>query len=196
MANNSFIRALQIELLDKEYFLERLSNEYVYKHRLGKVKEYDKKHILNLEKVIQIFAAFYFNEYAVRAKSGKGELFDKKIAEILVNDIDATKVIHAVEWYEKISQIITLYRKCKRSNNHKMDFFEYMDMDVSDEEYQKKLSEFLFLNTGDLLLLNTISNLEKKCIYEDEQDMVIDADRKSTRLNSSHKHRSRMPSSA
>ncbi len=74
LANNSFIRALQIELLNKEYFLERLSNEYAYKHRLGKVKEYDKKHILNLEKVIQIFAAFYFNEYAARAKSGKGEL--------------------------------------------------------------------------------------------------------------------------
>lgn len=175
LANNSFIRALQIELLNKEYFLERLSNEYAYKHRLGKVKEYDKKHILNLEKVIQIFAAFYFNEYAARAKSGKGELFDKKIAEILVSNIDATKVIHAVEWYDKISQIITLYRKCKRSNNHKMDFFEYMDMDVSDEEYQKVLSEFLFLNTGDLLLLNAISNLEKTSVYEDEQDMVIDA---------------------
>ena len=175
LANNSFIRALQIELLNKEYFLERLSNEYVYKHHLGKVKEYDKKHILNLEKVIQIFAAFYFNEYAARAKSGKGELFDKKIAEMLVSNIDATKVIHAVEWYDKISQIITLYRKCKRSNNHKMDFFEYMDMDVSDEEYQKVLSEFLFLNTGDLLLLNAISNLEKTRVYEDEQYMVIDA---------------------
>lgn len=56
-----------------------------------------------------------------------------------------------------------------------MDFFEYMDMDVSDEEYQKVLSEFLFLNTGDLLLLNAISNLEKTSVYEDEQDMVIDA---------------------
>ena len=83
--------------------------------------------------------------------------------------------------YDKIEKvhnkkkIITLYRKCKRSNNHKMDFFEYMDMDVSDEEYQKVLSEFLFLNTGDLLLLNAISNLEKTSVYEDEQDMVIDA---------------------
>ena len=48
-------------------------------------------------------------------------------------------------------------------------------MDVSDEEYQKVLSEFLFLNTGDLLLLNAISNLEKTRVYEDEQYMVIDA---------------------
>lgn len=56
-----------------------------------------------------------------------------------------------------------------------MDFFDYMDMDVSEEEYQRVLSEFLFLNTGDLLLLNTISNLEKTSVYEDEQDMVIDA---------------------
>ena len=39
----------------------------------------------------------------------------------------------------------------------------------------KKIKWIFILNTGDLLLLNTISNLEKKCIYEDEQDMVIDA---------------------
>ena len=31
---------------------------------------------------------------------------------------------------------------------------------------------------------------------KDELQKVIDLDRKSTRLNSSHKHRSRMPSSA
>ena len=31
------------------------------------------------------------------------------------------------------------------------------------------------MNTGDLLFLYAISNLEKTSLYEDEQDMVIDA---------------------
>lgn len=70
LANNPFIRALQLELEEKGYFMERLVNEYEYKYALNKVKQYDKKHILKLEKVIQIYAAFYCNEYAARAKRG------------------------------------------------------------------------------------------------------------------------------
>ena len=41
------------------------------------------------------------------------------------------------------------------------------------------------------------SAIEKGYVPEDLQDLyTTDIDRKSTRLNSSHKHRSRMPSSA
>jgi hypothetical protein len=54
LANNPFVRALQIELEEKGYFLERLINEYEYKRSLNKVKEYEKKKILKLEKVVQI----------------------------------------------------------------------------------------------------------------------------------------------
>lgn len=39
LANNTFVRALQIELEEKGYFLERLINEYEYKRALNKVKE-------------------------------------------------------------------------------------------------------------------------------------------------------------
>ena len=46
-----------------------------------------------------------------------------------------------------------------------------------------------------------LSDFEKenkmKCdIFEKDNKVFIEIDRKSTRLNSSHKHRSRMPSSA
>lgn len=174
LANNPFVRALQMELSDKGFFLERLANEYSYKRGLNKIKEYDKKHILNLEKTIQIFAAFYFNDYAARAKRGKGELFDKKIVEKLVSEISGDKVIHAFEWYYKMSQIISLYRKCKRSDSKKLDFFEYMDFDVSDEDYDEEIVKYAFLNTGDLLLLNSIANLEAQCSYEDKDDLIID----------------------
>lgn len=175
LANNPFIRALQIELEEKGFFLERLANEYSYKYNLGKIKLYDKKHVLKLEKVIQLFAAFYCNDYAARAKRGKGELFDKKVAETLIRDINADKVIHSYEWYEKLNQAMCLYRKCKRSSTIKTDFFDYIDIEVEDDEYEEKLKEYTFLNTGDLLLLNAVANLEKKCLYETEDEYILEA---------------------
>lgn len=175
LANNPFVRALQIELEGRGYFLERLINEYEYKHSLNKVKEYEKKKILKLEKVVQIYAAFYHNEYAARAKRGKGELFDKNTVEVLVSGIDAEKVIHSYEWYEKICVALSVYRKCRRSASIKMDFFEYIDYYVEQEDYYEEMDKYAFLNTGDLLLLNTISNLEKKCVYDSDDEYVIEA---------------------
>lgn len=175
LANNTFVSALQIELEEKGYFLERLINEYEYKRALNKVKEYEKKKILKLEKIVQIYAAFYHNEYAARAKRGKGELFDKTTVEVLVSGIDAEKVIHSYEWYEKICRVLTIYRKCRRSSSVRMDFFEYLDFDVEEDSYYKEMDKYAFLNTGDLLLLNTISNLEKRCVYDSKEEYVIEA---------------------
>lgn len=175
LANNPFIRALQMELEEKGYFMERLVNEYDYKFSLNKVKQYDKKHVLKLEKVIQIYAAFYCNEYAARAKRGKGELFNKKVAEVLVSEINADKVIHAYAWYEKLSQALSIYRKCRRSNNVKMDFFEYIDVDVSESAYDEEMDKYIFLNTGDLIILNAIANIENKCNYDEDEEYIIEA---------------------
>ena len=36
------------------------------------------------------------------------------------------------------------------------------------------MDKYAFLNTGDLLLLNTISNLEKKCLYDSDEEYVIE----------------------
>lgn len=175
LANNPFIRALQTELEEKGYFLERLANEYSYKNGLNKIKSYDKKHVLKLEKVIQIFAAFYFNEYAARAKRGKGELFDKKIVEGLVSEIDAKKVIHSYDWYEKVNQTLSLYRKCKRSETVKKDFWIFLEKEVSDELHWDSMDEYAFLNTGDLLVLNIIANLENKCSFEEDDVYIKEA---------------------
>lgn len=175
LANNPFIRALQMELEEKGYFMERLVNEYDYKFSLNKVKQYDKKHVLKLEKVIQIYAAFYCNEYAARAKRGKGELFNKKVAEVLVSEINADKVIHAYAWYEKLSQALSIYRKCRRSNNVKMEFFEYIDADVSESAYDVEMDKYIFLNTGDLIILNAIANIENKCNYDEDEEYIIEA---------------------
>lgn len=175
LANDSFVRELQSELLKKGYFLERLINEYSYKRDLNKIEEYDKKKILVLEKVIQIYAVYFHNEYAARAKRGKNELFDKKVIEIIISSIDADKVILATEWYEKVSKVITKYRKCKRSNSINMSFLDFMDLDADDNNYYEELQKYSFLNTGDFLVLNAVANLVNIENFCEENDYIIEA---------------------
>lgn len=167
LANNTFVRELQARLLEKGYFLERLANEYEYKRHLNTIGEYDKNHVLTLEKTIQLCAAFYYNSYAARAKRGKGELFDKTILEDIVTSLNAEKVIHAYECYHNMYSAITLYRKCRRSASNK-DFLNYIGEDVTDEHFNNVMDKYIFMNTADLLLLNTIANLETKVNTEDD----------------------------
>ncbi len=175
LANNPFIRELQAQLEEKGFFLERLVNEYEYKNALNKIKYYDKRHILKLEKVIQVYAAFYHNDYAARAKRGKGELFDKKIVEELVSGICAEKVVEAYLCYEKIGQVQAMYRRCKRSECMRMDFFEYINKTVEEDQYEKEMNEYMFINTGDLILLNAVANLKRYTTAENEEDYIIEA---------------------
>ena len=113
--------------------------------------------------------------YAARAKRGKGELFDKKVVEVLVSRINANKVIHAYTLYEKLGQALSLYRKCRRSENVRMDFFEYIDKDVSESDYEEEMDKYIFLNTGDLIILNAIANLEGKCNFDEDEEYIIEA---------------------
>lgn len=69
LANNTFVRELQEDLAKKGYFLERLANEYNYKHNLNSISDFNKDHILQLEKTIQIYVAYYNNQSATKAYS-------------------------------------------------------------------------------------------------------------------------------
>lgn len=175
LANDTFIRALQSDLMEKGYFLQRLFNEYSYKRSLGKVEEFDKKNVLELEKVIQVFSAFYHNEYAAKAKRGKGELFDKKVIENVVSSISSDKVIHSMEWYNKISKVITKYRKGKRSDNYNREFFDFIDIEVEEDDYLDVMGEYSFMNTGDILILNIVANLENSVEYDSQDEYIIEA---------------------
>ncbi len=159
LANNTFIRELQEELLQKGYFLERLANEYNYKHNLNKVQDYTKEHILQLEKTIQIYVAYYNNQSAAKAKRGKNELFDKQSINDLISEINADKVLKALEIYKEICKVITMYRKCRRSIRND-EFLNYMGIEIkNDEEYSFTMDKFLFINTSDILLLNAYANI-------------------------------------
>lgn len=159
LANNTFVRELQEDLAKKGYFLERLANEYNYKHNLNSVSDFNKDHILQLEKTIQIYVAYYNNQFAAKAKRGKNELFDKQNINELISEINSDKVLKVYEIYKELCRVITMYRKCRRVNRND-EFLEYMGLKIeNEEEYTKEMEKFLFINTSDILFLNAYANI-------------------------------------
>ena len=174
LANNTFIRELQVELLKSGYYLERLANEYSYKLSLNKVSEYPKEKILQLEKVIQIYVAFYNNEYAAISKRGKNELFNKDLINELIYGISSKKVLESQDKYNKICKIITMYRRCRRVERND-EFLNYINVyPKSDDEYMDNMDKYQFMNTADLLLLNGFSNINLELDFDEKLKYVID----------------------
>ena len=156
IANHTIIRDLQETLENKGYYLERQINEFDYKKHYGK-KEFKNLVPLKLESVIQHYVGYWLDEYASTAKRGKGLLFDKnKIDEILM-DINADRVIEANNMYENISKIITSYRRTRRNEN-KEEISTFLNMDHKD--FLIVIDEYLFINTGDIVILNTVKLLK------------------------------------
>ncbi len=172
IANHTIIRDLQEALENKGYYLERQINEFDYKKHYGK-KEFKNLIPLKLESIIQHYVGYWLDEYASTAKRGKGLLFDKnKIDEILM-DINADRVIEANNMYENISKIITSYRRTRRNEN-KEEISTFLNMDHKD--FLTVIDEYLFINTGDIVILNTVKLLKdsyKNKNIEFNDDMLI-----------------------
>lgn len=159
LSNNAFIRQLQNDLISKGYFLERLANEYSYKRSIGSILEYQKELILPLEKTIQVYVAYHINSSAAVAKRGKNELFNKDIIDKLISGISSDRVIKSNSIYKEVSKVITKYRKCKRADRND-EFLYFLGYEaLSNEDYATTMDEYIFMNTADLLLLNSCSNL-------------------------------------
>lgn len=175
LANNTFIKELQIELLQKGYFLERLANEYSYKNQLKKVPDFDKEHIFSLEKTVQVYVAFYNNDYAAVAKRGKNDLFNRDLIDSLITSISADKVLTAYGYYDKVCEKITQYRKCRRSRNQNTAFLSSLGHIVSNQtQYENLMQQYVFMNTADLLLLNAFHNLKKnpRALYKSDDNLI------------------------
>lgn len=175
IANHTIIRDLQKSLENRGYYLERQINEFEYKKQYGG-KSLNNLVPIKLESVIQHYVGYWLDEYASTAKRGKGLLFDKnKIDEILM-DINADRVIEANNMYGEISKIITSYRRTRR-NEKKTEISDFLGIPHSD--FLKKIDEYLFMNTGDIVILNTTKLLKdkyknKKIEFNDEK-LIKDA---------------------
>lgn len=151
------MRDLQEDLLKDNYYLERQTNELSHKQKYD--SEYLKGkelQVLKLSDVIQRYTGYYVDKYAHIAKSGKGALFENDNIEEILGEINAAKVIKSLETYETISGVITSYRRMRR-NSEKNDFLHYLG--VKKEEFI--FNEYLFVNTTDILLLNTVHKLSE-----------------------------------
>ena len=135
--------------------MERQINEYEYKKTHGTVEE--DKVVIPLEKTIQYYVGYWINKYASLAKSGKAGLFDKNKIEELLRGISDERVIEAMACYNEIAKVLTMYRKTRR-NEHKDEFSRYIG--VEQEWLLENIQDFLFMNTGDILILNTVQNLK------------------------------------
>ena len=102
-------------------------------------------------------------------------MFDKNKIEELLRDISAEKIIEAVNVYDKISAVLTMYRKMRR-NKSKNEFAEYMK--IPENIMYNHLDEFRYLNTGDIILLNAFKNLKYKYrelnILRDEECVICE----------------------
>lgn len=157
VANHPIVRDLQESLLEKGFFLERQVNEYQFKKEKG--VEVGDKDVIQLESTIQYFVGYWNNRNASSAKREKNTLFDKVKIEDLLSTINADKVIEALVAYRRISEVLTFYRKMRR-NNAKTEFANYIS--VSQEWLIENNDSFRFMNTGDIILLNCVSNLKHK----------------------------------
>ena len=157
ISNHISVRSLQHEMEKRGVFLERQINEYEYKKLRNEVVNY--ANVVRLDKAIQCYVGYWMDDYAASAKSGKGSLFDKNKIDTILSDINADKVLIAIETYDKISEIITLYRKMRR-NLSKNEFEEFLMSD--DRESAFCIDDYKYLNTADILLLNTVANLRQR----------------------------------
>jgi hypothetical protein len=168
IANHPIVRDLQHSLLGHGYFLERQVNEYSYKSQYGDEPLQSTLEILHLDDCIQYYTAYYMDRFAYQAKAGKGSLFAKENIEEILGNITAEKVILARDIYSSVSSVVTLYRRSRRNPSNK-DFIKFMNL--SSQNFDS--DDYLFINTGDILIVNTIKHLKDIYIDNTEIDELI-----------------------
>lgn len=157
IANHTIIRDLQKQLQIKGYYLERQINEVEYMTERGVFT--GNQEIIQLENAIQYYVGYWVNKDASLAKRGKSSLFDKNKIEDLLSEISADKVIIAMKTYQSVSEVLTMYRKMRR-NPSKHDFAYYIGIEPT--ILLEHIEEFRYMNTGDIILLNAVANLDSK----------------------------------
>ncbi|MCA9765539.1 MAG: AIPR family protein [Carnobacterium sp.] len=175
ISNHTIVRDLQSSLLDHNYFLERQINERSYKESFGETIPSSYKTI-NLEDTIQYYTGYWIDSMAAIAKRGKSALFNKNQIEDILKNINSERVIEAYEMYESISKTITQYRKMRRNASNE-EFAQFLNIESA--ILKKEIDDYLFINTADILLLNTCRSVkndyENRGISYDRDTLIRDS---------------------
>ena len=169
ISNHTVVRELQKALQPNGYFLERQINEKLYKTTHGETISDDLK-VIQLEKAIQYYTGYWLDKFVALAKRGKGSLFDKDRIEEILQDITAEKIIESYELYQKISRVLTMYRKFTR-NETNTDFSIFLGVDL--DLLKRDAPSYLFVNSGDILILNTVKKLKSIDVNKTSDDELI-----------------------
>lgn len=109
---------------------------------------------IELDLAIQLQASFY-EGLAPVAKLNKAKLFERKNLEIILKNINATRVAFAFEVYNKMMGRISEYRSYRRNRKNK-NILKYLNIKA------KEINDYSFLNTGDFFLISTFSVISQK----------------------------------
>lgn len=172
ISNHTIVRDLQTKLLESDFYLERQINESSYKEQYVDPTIKDGKEILKLDDVIQYYSGYFLDSYAATAKRNKNNLFNNDNIEEILSNITADKVIESYETYTKISEVITAYRR-QRRNKSNTEFAELME--IENEVLDNDEEKYLFVNTADILILNTCKFLKNQYPNNKVKDNVIEA---------------------
>lgn len=172
ISNHTIVRDLQTKLFESNYYLERQINESSYKEQYVDSSIKNGKKIIKLDDVIQYYCGYHLDKFAATAKRNKNILFNNENIEEILSDITPDKVIESYETYLKVAEVITAYRR-QRRNKENEEFAKLMGIDK--KELDNSEEKYLFVNTADILILNTCKFLKLKDPSSDVEKNIVNA---------------------
>lgn len=173
VSNHIIVRNLQTKLLEYDYYLERQINESSYKEKYVDPDIKKDKKIFKLDDVIQYYSGYHLDKFAATAKRSKAILFNSDTIEEILAEITPENVIESYEMYQIISTVITAYRRQRRNKSN--DEFANL-LGIENKQLDSDAQHYLFVNTADILLLNTCKHIKtKENLKENTQETVIKA---------------------
>lgn len=166
LANYSIVRRLQNDLLEEGFYLDRQYNEYKNKKARG-VSLPENVSPIELGAALQYYVGLFVEDDAALAKRNKGALFKREKANDILASINARQVAVAWKLHEKVSSILTKYRKLRR-NDSNTEFSEFMG--VAQDAVLGEIESYRFLNTADILLMRAVGAMIESSRYADMQE--------------------------
>ncbi|MFK4920168.1 AIPR family protein [Lactococcus petauri] len=172
ISNHTIIRDLQTKLLKLDYYLERQVNESSYKEKFAGDDTKNGKVIIKLDDAIQYYAGYFLDKFTATAKRNKNMLFNGETVEEILSEITAERVVEAHTTYLKVSEVITAYRRQRRNKNN-TEFARLLG--ITNEILDSEERSYLFMNTADILLLNTCKFMKNKFPENDINKNIIES---------------------
>lgn len=158
-SNDPIMISLQREINEQtHYFIEIKDNEFEFKSKFvpEEVKNKQKKDVLKIDRVVQIFAS-YMNADGKgnTVKNSKEKIITPEFMNKVKNEFTRENILKSIDKYNLVYEYIFAYRSSKKGHNPQL---------LADKmnEPSLKLNDYIFLNTADFILLYVLGNVDRK----------------------------------